>query len=327
MAFNIRHLRVFLAVVDAGSVTKASAVLFRAQSAVTRSIHELERQLRVDLFERRARGMPLTEFGKVLLRRAKAAQAELERARRDLAAGTGPKRKLQNAPLFSLSVSELRLQAFVALTEQHHMPSVAEQLGITQPAVSIAVRYLEESIGVNLFMRTAKGMLPTEAGSLLALRIKRALAELRHAAAEISALNGVTQGRVTVGVALGADATAARRDCAIAAEVSRATSRNGGGLFRATRRRPSIRRRRFHPGRAAAGGSRDRFGRRAHCDRPIGAGCSQRSSARITQAHLPIGCRRHGLGVAPQRYAYARSIRKSLGAARLQITPRGCGNE
>jgi LysR family transcriptional regulator of gallate degradation len=199
MAFNIRHLRVFLAVVDTGSVTKASAVLFRAQSAVTRSIHELERQLRVELFERRARGMLLTEFGKVLLRRAKAAQSELERARRDLAVGTGPRRKLQNAPLFSLSVSELRLQAFVALTEQHHMPSVAEQLGITQPAVSIAVRYLEESIGVNLFTRTAKGMLPTEAGSLLALRVKRALAELRNAAAEISALNGVTRGRVTVG--------------------------------------------------------------------------------------------------------------------------------
>jgi LysR family transcriptional regulator, regulator for genes of the gallate degradation pathway len=199
MTFNIRHLRAFLAVADCGSVSKASTRLFRAQSAVTRSIRELERELGVDLFERRAQGMLLTEFGRALLRRAKAAHAELERARRDLAAGVGPKRKLGNAPLFSLFVTELRLQAFVALTEQHHMRSVAERLGITQPAVSLAVRSLEESIGVHLFTRTAMGMVPTDAGALLALRVKRALAELRNAAAEIAALNGVTQGRVTVG--------------------------------------------------------------------------------------------------------------------------------
>jgi LysR family transcriptional regulator, regulator for genes of the gallate degradation pathway len=199
MTFNIRHLRAFLAVADCGSVSKASALLFRAQSAVTRSIHELERELGIDLFERRAQGMLLTEFGRALLRRAKAAHAELERARRDLAVGIGPKRKLRNAPLFSLFVTELRLQAFVELTEQHHMRSVAERLGITQPAVSLAVRSLEESIGVQLFTRTAMGMAPTEAGAMLALRVKRALAELRTVAAEIAALNGITQGRVTVG--------------------------------------------------------------------------------------------------------------------------------
>jgi LysR family transcriptional regulator of gallate degradation len=199
MTFNIRHLRAFLAVADCGSVSKASVRLFRAQSAVTRSIHELERGLGVDLFERRAQGMLLTEFGRALLRRAKAAHAELERARRDLAVGVGLKRKLGNAPLFSLFVTELRLQAFDSLTEQHHMRSVAERLGITQPAVSLAVRSLEESLGVHLFTRTAMGMLPTDAGAMLALRVKRALAELRNAAAEIAALNGVTQGRVTVG--------------------------------------------------------------------------------------------------------------------------------
>src|SRR5207253_5412652 len=71
--------------------------------------------------------------------------------------------------------------------------------GITQPAVSIAVRQLEDSIGVALFERTARGMIPTPAGAALALRLKRALAEIRHAVADIASLRGVTQGTVTVG--------------------------------------------------------------------------------------------------------------------------------
>jgi LysR family transcriptional regulator of gallate degradation len=94
---------------------------------------------------------------------------------------------------------ERRVRAFVALTEQHHMPSVAESLGITQPAVSIAVRQLEDSIGVALFERTSRGMMPTPAGAALALRLKRALAEIRHAVADIASLRGITQGTVTVG--------------------------------------------------------------------------------------------------------------------------------
>lgn len=52
---------------------------------------------------------------------------------------------------------------------------------------------------MRLFDRSPKGMLPTDSGMLLALHVKRALAEVRSAAAEIAALNGVTQGIVRVG--------------------------------------------------------------------------------------------------------------------------------
>ena len=58
---ELRHLRAFLAVADHGTAYQAGAALFRAQSAVSRSIHKLEREL----FERRARGMLLTEYPKV----------------------------------------------------------------------------------------------------------------------------------------------------------------------------------------------------------------------------------------------------------------------
>jgi LysR family transcriptional regulator of gallate degradation len=58
---------------------------------------------------------------------------------------------------------------------------------------------MEDDIGVALFERTARGMIPTSAGDALALRPKRALAETRHAVADIAALRGITEGTVTVG--------------------------------------------------------------------------------------------------------------------------------
>jgi len=195
---ELRHLRAFLAVADRGSANRAGAALFRAQSAVSRSIRKLEHELGVLLFERRARGMLLTEYGRALLVRARRVHAEMQLARAELAALVGGG-NVRNAAIFGMLTHERRVRAFVALTEQHHMPSVADSLGITQPAVSIAVRQLEDSIGVALFERTARGMLPTPAGAALALRLKRALAEIRHAVADIASLRGVTEGTVTVG--------------------------------------------------------------------------------------------------------------------------------
>jgi LysR family transcriptional regulator of gallate degradation len=195
---ELRHLRAFLAVADQGSANRAGATLFRAQSAVSRAIHKLEAELGVALFERRARGMLLTEYGRALLVRARRVEGEMQRARGDVAALTDA-RRVRNAPIFGMLAPERRVRAFVALAEQHHMPSVAGSLGITQPAVSMAVREMEHGIGVALFDRTARGMMPTPAGAALALRLKRALAEIRHAAADIAALRGVTQGTVTVG--------------------------------------------------------------------------------------------------------------------------------
>ena len=195
---ELRQLRAFLAVADQGSASRAGATLFRAQSAVSRSIGKLERALGVALVERRAQGMLLTPFGRALLVRARRAQAEMQQARDELA-GLGAPRGARSATSFGMAIAERRVRAFVALTEQRHMPSVAKSLGITQPAVSVAVRQLEDAAGVSLFERTVRGMLPTPAGAALALRLKRAQAEIRHAVADIASLAGVTQGIVSVG--------------------------------------------------------------------------------------------------------------------------------
>src|SRR5512143_3280809 len=131
MQLELRHLRAFLAVADEGSAYRAGEALFRAQSAVSRSIHKLEAVLAVKLFERRAHGMLPTEYGRALLVRARRVQQEVQRARSDRVA-------VRNAPVFNMLAHERGVRVFVALTEQHHMPSVADSVGISQPAVSMA---------------------------------------------------------------------------------------------------------------------------------------------------------------------------------------------
>ena len=157
---ELRHLRAFIAVADQGSANRAGATLFRAQSAVSRSIHKLEQELGVTLFERRARGMLLTQYGRALLVRARRVHVEMQRARSEVSALVD-KGSVRNAALFGMLTHERRVRIFIALCEQHHMPSVAESIGITQPAVSMAIRQMEDSIGVPLFERTARGMIPT----------------------------------------------------------------------------------------------------------------------------------------------------------------------
>lgn len=196
---NTRHLRAFLSVARSGSVIRSSELVRRAQSAVTRAIKELEKELGVPLFERRAQGMLLTEFGRALLGRVERAFAEMETARATFKAAHPSAKSTAHAPIFSLSIGRQRLLVFVELVEQHHMGAVADSLGISQPAASQALREIENGLGLKLFTRTAGGLQPTPLGALLGMHIRRALAEIRAGEAEIGSLQGAMAGRVTVG--------------------------------------------------------------------------------------------------------------------------------
>jgi LysR family transcriptional regulator of gallate degradation len=201
---NLRHLRAFIAVAELGGTRKAADSLFRAQSAVTRSVQELEATFGVALFERKTAGMLPTAFGNTLLFRAKRAVQELELARDEMsskaiARGTSPNAS-PNASINSALFNERRLIIFLKLAEFQRMQSVAHLLGMTQPAVSASMKKLEAGLGVPLFRRTPTGVLLTEAGEVLLLRTRRALAELRHVQTELGMLSGTMEGRVTVGV-------------------------------------------------------------------------------------------------------------------------------
>lgn len=80
----LKQLRIFLAVVEAGTVRQAAGRLNLSQSSVTKCIQQLEQELRVELFSRSAQGVALTDAGRLLVARARAIEAELRHARNEI---------------------------------------------------------------------------------------------------------------------------------------------------------------------------------------------------------------------------------------------------
>jgi len=81
-SLNLHHLRLFRAVARDGTLTGAARVLNLSQSALSTQIKALEAALGHDLFERRGRGLVLTEAGRIALDHAEA----IFRAAEDLTA-------------------------------------------------------------------------------------------------------------------------------------------------------------------------------------------------------------------------------------------------
>src|SRR5258707_3194686 len=60
-----------------------------------------------------------------------------------------------------------QLAAFCAVVERRSFSQAAEQLGVTQPAVSLQIRSLEKRLGLRLVDRSGRRLAPTSAGRRL----------------------------------------------------------------------------------------------------------------------------------------------------------------
>lgn len=192
--FSPRNLRVLIAVHEGGSVASAATVLLRAPSAVSRSVQELESALGTPLFERLPAGMLPTPAGEAAYRRAKLVEGEFLAAHRALSEHGAARQ----APLFAMMASVRQMAVLVKLAELGHMPSVAEALGVSQPAISSALREVEQSLTLPLFERGLRRMVATPAGELLVFRLRRVLSEIDHLRADVGGLLGAVSGRVTL---------------------------------------------------------------------------------------------------------------------------------
>ena len=192
-SLNLMQLRAFINVVDHGSVSKAAAEMLRAQPVVTRALHSLEQYLAVPLFERHPNGMLLTSYGKCILPRARRVMAELA----TVAASVGHTSQRWQVPPYLLHTR--RLEIFVRLCEMQHMQTVARLFGLSQPAISSAVKVLESDTGCVLFDRAAQGLKPTRTGLDILMPIRRALNEARRVREDICAQAGALKGKVRVG--------------------------------------------------------------------------------------------------------------------------------
>ena len=77
-------LKIFHAVTQAGSFTKAAEVLNLSQSAISRQIQSLEYEIKTTLYERHARGLSLTENGEVLYKTANEVISKIKDVESDL---------------------------------------------------------------------------------------------------------------------------------------------------------------------------------------------------------------------------------------------------
>ncbi|MET9176034.1 LysR family transcriptional regulator [Streptomyces misionensis] len=93
-----------------------------------------------------------------------------------------------------------QLKAIVTVAEVGSVTRAAELLHLVQPAVTRQIRTLEQELGVALFERTAQGMRPTGAGTIMVDRARRALGELERARAEVRPAPGTVAGIVTIGL-------------------------------------------------------------------------------------------------------------------------------
>src|SRR6201988_2992334 len=88
---ELRHLRYFVALADAGSFTHAAEQMFIAQPTLSQQIRRLEEMVGTSLLQRRREGVRLTEAGSVLLEESRTVLSRVDHgvSRTRQAAGLG----------------------------------------------------------------------------------------------------------------------------------------------------------------------------------------------------------------------------------------------
>ena len=137
-------LRIFHAAAAAGSFTHAGEALHLSQSAVSRQVSALEKDLKVHLFHRHARGLVLTEQGELLYRTVADVMSKLQAAETLLAdTATKPAGDLRIAAPIGLGTVwvSLRLREFMDL-----YPDIRVELVLDDGQIDIAMR--EADVGI-----------------------------------------------------------------------------------------------------------------------------------------------------------------------------------
>jgi len=97
-----------------------------------------------------------------------------------------------------MNISLRQLRAFLAVARQQHFRRAAESLHLSQPAVSRHIAELESELGLKLFDRNTREVVPTEAGRYLESAIGRVLDELEGVLAHVHSESERRRGKVHV---------------------------------------------------------------------------------------------------------------------------------
>jgi len=97
-----------------------------------------------------------------------------------------------------LSLHQLR--CFLTVYELGSLTAAAEQLGYAQPSISEQIRGLERSLGIELFTRVGRGVVPTAAAESLRPHAERTLGAAEDARRAVQSVTALETGTVRFGI-------------------------------------------------------------------------------------------------------------------------------
>lgn len=103
-------------------------------------------------------------------------------------------------PAAMKNITLRQLKIFEAVARHLSFSRAAEELHLTQPAVSMQVQALEDQAGLPLTEQAGKKVRLTAAGEEVARQARRIAEQLREASEALAALKGVESGRLKIGV-------------------------------------------------------------------------------------------------------------------------------
>jgi DNA-binding transcriptional LysR family regulator len=105
---------------------------------------------------------------------------------------------MNRTPAFTPTLRQLR--AFHAVYQLRKLSAAAEQLSVTQSAVSVLIRQMEEGLGARLFDRTTRSLRPTQAANEAVVVAERILRDVEALGAGVRDLAALKRGRVCLAV-------------------------------------------------------------------------------------------------------------------------------
>jgi DNA-binding transcriptional LysR family regulator len=93
-----------------------------------------------------------------------------------------------------------QLRAFAAVYHLRKVSAAAEQLAVTQSAVSLSLRQLEDGLGARLFERTTRTLQPTQAAHEAIVLAERILRDADTLGAGMRELSALRRGRVALAI-------------------------------------------------------------------------------------------------------------------------------
>lgn len=186
---NLRHIRLFIACADYGSMTAAATKLGITQPAASQALKRLEQTMGATLVERQ--GMMLSAEGQLALRRFQRICDLIRQA-------CGHVGKAEVAGI-EMRLAWPHLRALSAFAEHGSFSAAARMLGQSEPAVQQAARDAELVMDTQLFEGSGRAVRLTDVGHSAARWFQLTLAEFDSAVDEIMETRGRYAGRVSIG--------------------------------------------------------------------------------------------------------------------------------